>query len=288
LRAEGAPAAADRAVVIAHFHAGGRVQENLRLLVQALLALPARVVFVSTGASAEALATLPAGVRAITRPNVGYDFESYRVGIAALGDLSALDELVLLHSSMVCIDAVKLRDRFFRAPRPDADVFALTASREIAPHLQSFLVGFSRRVIASEAFVSWWRDLERVDHRDAVIGRYEIGMTAHFARAGFRLAAAFRPTPAQRFRALCRHFEASGEVPPIAGNATVTLDLDAADALNPMHFLWDAILEEFGVMKAELLKHNPHSIDLQHVNRMLLQDARLRALVRDVLDEPAV
>ena len=277
----------NRAVVIAHFHAAGLVQAHLRQLVQVLAALPARLVFVSTGATPEALSTLPAGVQAIVRPNVGYDFESYRVGIAALGDLAPLDELVLLNSSMVCLDAAKLRDRFFLAPRPDADVFALTASREILPHLQSFLVGFSKTAIASGAFAAWWRGLERVDERDAVIGRYEIGMTAHFAQHGLRLAAAFRPTPAQKFRALCRHFETSGALPPIDAAGRVTLDVAAADALNPTHFMWDALLEEFGVIKAELLKHNPHSLDLQHVNRMLLQDARLRALVRDVLDEPA-
>lgn len=276
-----------RAIVIAHFHAGGLVQANLRALVQALLALPARVVFVSTGATPESLATLPAGVEAIARPNTGYDFESYRVGIQALGDLAAFDELVLLNSSLVCVDPEKLCERFFRAPRPEADVFALTGSHQIAPHLQSFLVGFSRRALVSEAFAAWWRGLEPLDERDAVIGRYELGMSAHFARAGLRLAAAFRPTAAQRFHALCRHFEATGETPPIAADGTVKLDLAAADALNPMHFLWDAVLDEFGVIKAELLKRNPHSIDLRRVNRMLMHDASFRALVQDVLAEPA-
>jgi rhamnosyltransferase len=219
--------------------------------------------------------------------NVGYDFESYRAGIAALGDLSALDELVLLNTSMVCIDAARLCDRFFRAPRPDADLFGLTASREFVPHLQSYLVAFSKRVMSSEAFAAWWNGLQPLDERDAVIGRHELGMTLHFVRHGFRPAAAFQPTPAQKFRALCRHFDASGEVPPIASGSTVTLDLDAAEALNPTHFLWDAILEEFGVMKSELLKRNPHSLDLRLVSRALRDDARFRSLVQDVLDEPA-
>jgi rhamnosyltransferase len=277
----------NRAIVIAHFHAGGLVQANLRALVQALLALPARIVFVSTGATPESLATLPAGVQAIARPNTGYDFESYRIGIEALGDLVAFDELVLMNSSLVCIDPQKLCERFFRAPRADADVFALTGSHQVAPHLQSFLVGFSRRAIVSEAFGAWWRSLEPLDERDAVIGRYELGMSAHFARHGFRLAAAFRPTGEQKFHALCRHFEAGGEPPAIASDGTVTLDLQAADVLNPMHFMWDALLDEFGVMKAELLKRNPHSIDLRRVSRMLLHDASFRALVQDVLAEPA-
>lgn len=277
----------NRAIVIAHFHAGGLVQANLRRAIDALLELPARVVFVSTHASAEALASLPAAVRVIARANVGYDFESYHAGIAALGDLSALDELALMNSSIVHVDPRRLCDRFFRGPRPDADIFGLTASREIAPHLQSFLVAFSRRVLVCGAFAQWWRELAPLDDRDAVIGRYELGMTLHFARQGFRLAAAFRPTPAQKFRALCRHFEASGEVPPIGPDGAVTLDVNAAEALNPMHFMWDAILDEFGVIKAELLKRNPHSLDLHRLTAMLLRDAGLRELLRDVLAEPA-
>lgn len=277
----------NRAIVIAHFHAAGLVQANLRLLMDALLALPARIVFVSTHASAEALGSLPAAVQVITRPNVGYDFESYRVGIAALGDLSMLDELVVMNSSVVCIDPARLCNRFFRAPRPDADFFGLSASREFAPHLQSYLVAFSKRVVVSEAFGAWWSGLERLDDRDAVIGRHELGMTLHFVRHGFRPAAAFHPTPAQKFRALCRHFESTGQVPPIGADGTVVLDLAAADALNHTHYLWDAILDEFGVMKAELLRRNPYALDLHRVSLMLRDDPGFRALVNDVLSEPA-
>lgn len=277
----------NRAIVIAHFHAGGLVQANLRLLVDELLALPARIVFVSTQASAQALGSLPRAVQAIARPNVGYDFESYRIGIAALGDLSTIDELVLMNSSMVCIDAGKLRDRFFLAPRPDADFFGLTASREFVPHLQSYLIAFSKRAIASEAFAAWWSGLERLDDRDAVIGRHELGMTLHFVRQGLRPAAAFHPTPAQKLQALRRHFESTGQSPPMGADGKVAPDLAAADALNPTHFLWDAILDEFGVMKAELLKRNPYSLDLHRVSLMLRDDPQFRALVQDVLGEPA-
>ena len=277
----------NRAIVIAHFHAAGVVQSNLRLLMAALLALPARIVFVSTSATPETLASLPPGVQAIARPNVGYDFESWRVGIEALGDLAAFDELVLVNSSIVCIDARKLCDRFFRGPRPEADIVALTASREIVPHLQSFLVAFSNRVLVSEAFAQWWRTLEPVNDRDAVIGRYEMGMSVHFARNGFRLGALFHPSPEQKLLALCRHLQAGAEMPPIAADGRVTLDVNAADALNPTHFLWDAVFEEFGVLKAELLRRNPHSIDLRLVSRKLVHDPAFRALVQDVIEEPA-
>jgi hypothetical protein len=77
-------------------------------------------------------------------------------------------------------------------------------------------------------------------------------------------------------------------MPPIAADGSVTLNVNAADGLNPTHFLWDALFEQFGVIKTELLKRNPYALDLREVTRMLLHDAAFRELVRDVLDEPAL
>jgi len=193
-----------------------------------------------------------------------------------------------MNSSIVCTDARKLCERFFCRTWPGADIVALTASREVAPHLQSYLIAFSHAVLVSEAFPAWWAALEPLSDRDTVIGRYELGMSAHFARHGFRLAAAFQPTPAQKLIEFCRYLQSGGEMPPIAADGSVTLNVNAADGLNPTHFLWDALFEQFGVIKTELLKRNPYALDLREVTRMLLHDAAFRELVRDVLDEPAL
>jgi rhamnosyltransferase len=246
---------AARAFVVAHHHPQGEVAEDLRALVQYLAALPARVVFVSTNLSPEARATLPAGVEVITRENVGYDFYSYKVGIEALGDPSAFEQLVIFNSSFACLDPGKLCERFFAASRRGIDLLGLTASGEIAPHLQSYFVSFEgRRVLASPAFREWWAAMTPVSERERVIAQYEIGMSRHFHSHGFVVGAAFAPSPRQDEVALARWREFRARHPGMRDRA--------AHELNPTHFLWDALLEEFGIVKLEVARKNPYGLDL--------------------------
>jgi rhamnosyltransferase len=244
-----------RAFVVAHHHPRGEVAADLRALVRYLAALPARVVFVSTNLSPEARAALPAGVEVITRENVGYDFYSYKVGIEALGDCAALEQLAILNSSFACLDAAKLCERFFSRSRPGVDILGITASGEIAPHVQSYFVSFEgRRVLGSPAFREWWAAMTPVSERERVIAQYEIGMSRHFHGNGFVLGAAFVPSPEQNGMALARWREFLARHPGMRDRA--------AHELNPTHFLWDALLEEFGIVKLEVVVKNPYGMDL--------------------------
>ena len=248
-----------RAFVVAHYDPAGRIAWNLRDLVAHLASL-GRVVFVSTNLSGEASGSLPAGVQVITRPNEGYDFFSYKRGIEALGDPPAFDCVVILNSSFVCLDPPRLTQRFFSRARPDVDLLGLTANYEYAAHLQSYWISFEgRRVLDSPAFAQWWRDMEPVSDRDLVIPRYEVGMSQAFHNAGFRLASAFTP-PAQRWGAVAHR--------------------------NPTHVFWDALMEEFAVVKLELLRTNPFRMDLGKLQAVLQARPEWRALVDDALASP--
>jgi rhamnan synthesis protein F len=275
-----------RAFVIAHFHPKGAIAIGLRNLIAALLAYSENVVFVSTNAAPHETGTLPRPVKVITRPNVGYDFYSYKVGIEALGDVSGLDQLVILNSSFVCVDPAKLCANFLSPPARGVDLLGLSASREIELHLQSYFVSFENAaVIGSAAFAEWWRAMQPVSDRSRVISQYEIGMSKYFVERGFRLGAAFAPSPQHKLLALCRAMEFSGRFPDIGPDGTVVLDTAAADSLNPTHFLWDRILEEFGILKLELLKTNPFRLDLRALTAAYQASADLRRVLDDALSE---
>lgn len=276
-----------RAFVVAHYDEGGRIARHLCNLLAALTTLSETVILVSTHVTPQALASLPPGVRALTRPNVGYDFESYRVGIDTVGIDADLDQLVLLNSSFVCIDPAKLCHRLFDGPPPQVDLAGITSSNAGAYHLQSYFVSFEgKAILASDAFRSWWANLEPLSSRDDVINRYELGMTAHFVERGFRAGAAFVPDRQQLFRAVCRWFEARGREPPIGADGRVTIELAGADLLNPMHFLWDDVLDEFGIVKLELLKTNPFGVNLHRFALLQRSDPVVRQLVGDALKAP--
>jgi rhamnosyltransferase len=249
---------ARRAFVLAHYDPAGRVARHLRNLV-AHLASMGRVVFVSTNLDGEARRTLEApGVEVITRPNEGYDFYSYRRGIEALGDLSAIDALTVLNSSFVCVDPPTLTRRFFARSRPDVDVLGITSNYEYAAHLQSYWISFETRgVLDSPAFSAFWREMEPLSDRDRVIPRYEVGLSHAMHKAGFRLASAFSPPAAQK--------------PPYR---------------NPTHVFWDALFAQFAILKIELLRRNPFRMDLSRLDAVLAARPEWRALVDDAVAAP--
>ena len=244
-----------RAFVVAHYDPAGRIARNLQELVAHLASL-GRVVFVSTNlAHGEAQALRATGIEVITRPNEGYDFFSYRRGIEALGDLTAVDALTILNSSFVCLDPPTLTTRFFSSLSPDIDVLGITSNYEYAAHVQSYWMSFeTRRVLDSGAFASFWKDMQPVSDRNLVIPRYEVGLSQAMNRAGFRLASAFTPP--------------AGERPPYH---------------NPTHVFWDAVLAQFGIIKLELVRTNPFRMDLTRLDAVLQARPEWRALVDDAL-----
>lgn len=246
-----------RAFVVAHYDPAGRVARDLRELVAHLRSM-GRVVFVSTNLAGGEARDLGQGVEVITRPNEGYDFFSYKRGIESLGALSAFDTVTILNSSFVCLDPARLTQRFFARSRPEVDVLGLTANFEGGPHLQSYWISFEgRRVLDSPAFAAWWDDMEPVSQRDLVISRYELGMSQAFKAAGFTLASAYA-APLQ---------------PGVAHR-------------NPTHLYWEALMEEFGILKLELLRTNPFRMDLGKLQVALSAHPRWKALVDDALTTP--
>ncbi len=249
-----------RAFVVAHYDSAGRVARHLRALIAHLATISSRVVFVSTGLDPAEGRTLPAGVEVITRPNVGYDFFSYKRGIEALGPLDAFDQLVIVNSSFVCLDPAVLTERFFARSSPGVDVLGLTANFEHAAHLQSYWISFeNRRVLDSPAFSNWWRDMAPVSQRDLVIPRYEVGLSQAMNQAGLRLASAFSPP--------------AGERP-------------AGAHRNPTHIFWEPLMEQFAILKLELLRSNPFRMDLGKLDAVLRARPDWRALIDDALASP--
>ena len=275
-----------RAFVIAHHDAAGRVPRHLAQLVEHLSGLSSDVAFVSTQLDPRAAGALPAGVQVITRPNVGYDFFSYKRGIEAL-DLAAMDALTILNSSFICLDPARLTERFFARCRPEIDVLGITANHEIAPHLQSYWISFeTRRALQSAGFTRWWATMEPVSEKSQVILRYEVGLSRALNDSGLKLASAFSPTPQEKLRVVMRSCESSGRYPAVGPDGMAVIDSRLADGLNPTHFFWDALLDEFAIVKIELLRRNPFRLDLRRFDALLDARPEWRALVDDAIAPP--
>jgi lipopolysaccharide biosynthesis protein len=134
----------------------------------------------------------------VCRENSGYDFGSWRAGIETLADPAAFDEIVCVNDSVYgpLFDLAPV----FRDPRiAAADFWGMCLSeqgtkrrgRTSCPHVQSWFFVMRRPLLESLAFADFWRTVEPQACKDDVIDRYELGMTEHFLRAGFRMAALY-------------------------------------------------------------------------------------------------
>jgi len=188
-----------RALVFAHYDRDGVVDDYVIDALRCYRPLVDRLVVVSASATC-----LPASAEAfvdrfVARANDGYDFCSWRAGLGALGPIDRYDEVIFANDSvygpLFDIGPVLSDQRV-----ADADLWGMCLSeqgtkrrgrRASCPHLQSWFFAMRRPVLESEAFRRFWESVVPLDNKDDIIDRYEIGMTEHFVRAGFRIAALY-------------------------------------------------------------------------------------------------
>lgn len=288
------------AAVFAHFDPGGEVSSYVHRYLAELSTAVDRVVVVSSAdLGPPDRSALADHGRLIVRENVGYDFSSWRAGLETLGDLSRYDRIVLGNDSVVG-PLVSLREVLSRPPA--ADFWTMTASVEIAPHLQSWFVVYEGALLRTGLVDRFWTGVRPESHRYEVVRRYEIGQSRLFAEAGVRLAPWFVPTPRERVLAEIRYQRW------LSGQSTARHDredevsryrrrpgtgllgrLDRRDRLgrwNPSYACWDAALSgRLPFVKTELLRDDPMGIDSDSV-LSTLEEAYPVAFsgVRDHLD----
>ena len=250
------------ACVLAHYRSDGLLGASTRGLLDYLVRHVEHVLLVSTNLTEEEARSVPAGTDVIVRENVGYDFYSYKVGLDSIEDLEAYDYVCVMNNSFVCFDPEKLMTGVFSRLDGSADVLGLTYSREIAPHLQSYLLVFARKALLSEPVRSWWAAMVPISDRNTVIVQYEVGLSSFLLAREYSLACAFRPSPAQQLRALCHAIRLGLYKPEIPPDAKLMLDLQLAELLNPTHFAWEELLEQFAIVKRDLFENNPYRLDL--------------------------
>jgi rhamnosyltransferase len=272
------------AFVVAHYHPRGKLPAHLFNLVRYMATLTERVVFVSTGIRPPEAARLAPYAKVIARENVGYDFWSYKTGIDALGDRSGLERLVLCNSSFLTFDPHQLCSAFLQ-PVTGPALRGISASRQRAPHVQSYWVAFEHGAFINGGdFARWWAEMTLRSDREDVIVSYELGMSARFAALGVPIKAAYEPSNEELLIALCRAIErrcVRVEQPP----RLCTLNLDAARELNPTHFFWDALAARFAIVKLEFLKANPYRMDLTALLQRVNAEPLLLRLMQDALEE---
>jgi lipopolysaccharide biosynthesis protein len=180
--------------VLAHWSARPTVSRSVRTLVQELQAYGYQVVVSSTCESTDALAWGPDvsvdDLVVIRRPNVGYDFGSWSIGLDLVPAAVTADRTILLNDSMAgpFTSLRPLLDAFDATP---ADVWGLTDTQQLGSHLQSYFLGFRDQVLAERALARFWAEVRHEAHKSHVIVRNEIGLSRLLQVEGFVHVPAF-------------------------------------------------------------------------------------------------
>ena len=131
----------------------------------------------------------------IQRPNFGYDFGGYRQGIMHLLKQAVLLENILVINDSIWFPLKKNCSFLSEIKNQNFDMYGLVLNNQYKSekrhHIQSYLFNFNKKIIQSEAFLQYWRDLFLSNNKNAVIRQCEIKMTEYFRSRGFSIGSKY-------------------------------------------------------------------------------------------------
>ena len=247
---DGEQASGSRATlcVFAHFDRDGVLDDYVVNYLRALDRLGCETVIVSTAETLDdgnIRKALPFCSRFIVKQNVGYDFASWRTALAAVGDLSGYDRLIVANDS-VYGPLQDLEAVFAAMEGRNVAFWGITESLKYGRHLQSYFLVYGKAVLQSPEFRKFWRELPDYRHKYVVIIQGEIGLSRRLVAAGFDFAA-YRPIEAvqERQRADAGTLAAKFRDP----------------RTSPTHRGWRSLLQGgCPFLKIQLLRDNPMQV----------------------------
>lgn len=251
----------DNYLVIAHYHKNGLLRTDLINLIKFFSKFFNQIIFVSTNLQFKEKKKINKYVKIITRENIGYDFYSYKVGINYLKkklkkDFFNSKKLFLLPSSLLFINPKKLMMQFKKINKFENKVYGLTKSWEICEHLQSELFVFSTNLFKKKIFDSWWNKIKKIKSKQLIIYKYEIGFSNFLKKANIDRIPLFKDN--------IKHFPSTKTKLIKVKIMNIFLKKNKIYKKNPVHFYWKNINKKFGIIKIELIKSNPHKVDIKN------------------------
>lgn len=258
------------AAVIAHFDSGNCLDDTFLRLLSLFTEICHKVVLVTTCDLPHHATPRDPRIVTICRPNVGYDFYSYKVGIEEVLRTGNCKQLFLVNSSFVVLNAVRFAEalqEMSEQSRPGR-VVGVTESVQFERHLQSYLLLLDGGLLERDWFRIWLANIQPMNSKMEAILAYELGMSRELRANGVELVAALRLSEADKGNAASEWVASRKQQG--GGGANVG---DTGENFNPVHFVAQKLASEFGIAKSELLRSNPHERDLRWLPDLADEDA---------------
>lgn len=184
-------AAGERAAFVASYAPDGRVSPSVAALVDNLAERDYAVVLIRASESGDAPewpGLPPARVAVVRKPNIGYDFGSWAVGMDRFPRLARRDRVLLVNDSLVGpFSGMETLLEDFEDSRCDA--WGAVRSTETVPHLQSYFLGFRAGVLGDRVLRRFWSNLPLLDDKVAMVWAYELGLNRILSEESYVLDA---------------------------------------------------------------------------------------------------
>jgi lipopolysaccharide biosynthesis protein len=205
-------------------------------------------------------------VQLIRRPNIGYDFYSYRTGLTELFKNHDADGIFLLNSSFILLNT----KRFSNLLRQMADknhasaVRGATASSQIDLHLQSYLLYFDLKKLPKNWLQDFFKTVQPANKKSELILAYEIGLSQQLQKNHISIDSIFKPSAISRLQgsiAWIRRRMPSAERLHLLKPRT----WKNFGGINWTHFAALNLAEQYGFVKAEVMCVNPYKFNLEPI-----------------------
>ncbi|MFK4966689.1 rhamnan synthesis F family protein [Lactococcus garvieae] len=185
-----------RLLLYVHYNKYNQISDHVLYQLRQMKPLFEKVVFISNSQfSIEGQAKLTGLIDDfIQRENKGFDFGAWRDGMAHIGfeQLKEYDSVTIMNDT--CFGPLyDMAPYYAKYEAREVDIWGITNHRAyqesknhgFAEHIQSYYKVFSHKVISSEVFQNFWKNIEDFENVQDVIDHYEIRSTTVFIEAGF-------------------------------------------------------------------------------------------------------
>ena len=250
--------------IVAHFNISNKWNDNFLQTLLVINDLLDKTIVVTTSENIDNLPKKFSNVKLIKRPNIGYDFYSYKVGYNFVLEEENCQNVLFINSSFFLINKKKFSDtlKLIISKGSEGKVIGLTSSKQYFHHLQSFLFYIELNKKTKLVLEKTILKVEPKDTKHEVIMNYEIGFSQYFLESKLKILPILsRKNILNIFQIYFMFIKTK------LNNYGFTLKNIKEIVLNLKNINWSVIgshliAKKFGIVKSEIVKQNLHNIDL--------------------------
>lgn len=248
------PITSNKVCLFAHYDGNGKVCEYVYNYLKEIKKNGYDIIFVSTASITDNKykTRLKEFCKiALCRTNIGIDFYSWKVALKYIKDLNSVDTLLITNDSMYG-PIFDLKPIFDEMSAKNFDIWGMTDSWQNHFHLQSYFLVVNKKVITSEFFINFWKNVLPYTDKWKIIFDYEIGFSKEAWSKEFVLGSYVRYLDV--IERILKEKNYQKYVSYLNENRMYT------EAVNPSILFWYEIVKyfKFPFIKSYIFRYNPY------------------------------